>query len=81
MIKTLFIVAPDRLDTWQVTEMGLDKPLSRFDDKDDAIDYATALAREKNNSLVKICNNRGGTEAELTFIEGTPIAWTPSMLN
>ena len=70
MSKTLFIVAPDERDSWKVTEMGLDKPLSRFSDKDEAIDYATALAKEKNNSLVKICNSLGGTEAELTFVEG-----------
>lgn len=67
--KNIFIVAPDTgaSGKWNVVEERLARAVTRFDDKDDAIDYATELAKAEPSSRVDVRNKTGSTEATLDF--------------
>lgn len=38
---------------WDVNEVGFEKPLASFDDKDKAFEYANDIARTKGGTIVK----------------------------
>lgn len=67
--KSTFIVTPSETGKWDVKEDGFEKPISYFEKKTDAIEYATALAKTKSNAQVKINNESGSLEIELAFTE------------
>jgi len=67
--QSIFTVTPSEAGKWDVKEDGFEKPISYFEDKTDAIEYATALAKTKANAQVKINNESGSLEIELAFTE------------
>lgn len=67
--KSIFIVTPSEAGKWDVKEDGFEKPISYFEKKTDAVEYATALAKTKPNAQVKINNESGSLEIELAFTE------------
>ena len=71
--NSTFIVTPSETGKWDVKEDGFEKPISYFEKKMDAIEYATGLAKTKSSSQVKINNERGALEIELAFTEGKSI--------
>lgn len=74
MNTSIFVVSPSAGGKWNVVEEGLAKPIAWFDDKDDAIDYATDLAKAKPSGRIDIRNGMGSVEAMLQFEDGKSAA-------
>jgi hypothetical protein len=72
MDTSIFVVSPSAGGKWNVVEEGLAKPIAWFDDKDDAIDYATELVKTKPSGRIDIRNGMGSVEAMLQFEGGRP---------
>lgn len=70
MDTSIFVVSPSADGKWNVVEEGLATPIAYFDDKDDAIDYATDLAKAKPSARIEIRNGMGSVEAMLQFEGG-----------
>ncbi|HEX5463315.1 MAG TPA: DUF2188 domain-containing protein [Burkholderiales bacterium] len=70
MDTSIFVVSPSSEGKWAVVEEGLAKPIAYFDDKDDAIDYATDLAKAKPSGRIDVRNGMGSVEAMLRFEGG-----------
>ena len=67
MEKSQFRVVPTGNKQWNVFEEGYDKPLSMFDEKDDAVNYAYDMAQTKEEADVSICGADGKVESTKTF--------------
>ncbi len=56
---SVFCVARGESGQWDVTEEGFDKPLASFESMQDAQAYARDLAKTKDDSTVKVFDERG----------------------
>jgi hypothetical protein len=70
MDSSLFIVSPSANGKWNVVEEGFAKPITFFDNKNDAVDYATAVAKTRPSSRIGIRNGMGSLETMLQFEAG-----------
>lgn len=57
--STIIFVKADANERWNVLEQGFDKPISYFDNKDDAVKYAKGLANSKTLAQVKVLEKDG----------------------
>lgn len=67
MDMSIFVVSPGAGGKWNVVEEGLAKLVACFDDKDDAIDYATDVAKTRPSGRIDIRNAMGSVEAMMQF--------------
>lgn len=67
MQKAEFFVVPTKQKEWSVFEQGYDKPLSMFQEKDDAVHYAMDMAKTKESADVAICDFDGEVESTWSF--------------
>lgn len=52
---------------WSVRERGYEKPIAYFMAKEDAVKYATALARTKETALLQVLDERSRVISEQRF--------------
>jgi hypothetical protein len=52
--KIIIQVQKGRSGQWDVNELGFDKPLASFDEKEEAVEYANDIAKTKGGAIVKM---------------------------
>ncbi|CAN5458458.1 hypothetical protein BH11PSE11_BH11PSE11_03390 [soil metagenome] len=52
--KVVIQVQPGANGQWDVNEVGFDKPLASFDDKEKAVEYAQDIAKTKGDTVVQM---------------------------
>ena len=67
--STIIFVKPGPDQRWDVLEQGFDKPISYFDNRDDALKYAKGLANTKTLAQVKVLERDGSVSGDDTYSE------------
>ena len=65
--ETKFTVKQSRPGRWSVCEAGFEKPLAEFADRDEAIDYARAIAATKPRASLDAEGDNGSTAVHENF--------------
>jgi len=67
MIEITNIFVTRGFSRWHVKEEGFDTPIATFMEEEDALSYATSLAKTKASANVRILDERGDIIAEQSF--------------
>ncbi|MGH8727256.1 MAG: DUF2188 domain-containing protein [Burkholderiales bacterium] len=67
--STIIFVKAGPDQRWDVLEQGFDKPISYFDNKDEAVKYARGLAHTKTLAQVKVLEKDGSISSGETYTE------------
>lgn len=67
--STIIFVKARPDERWDVLEQGFDKPISYFDNKNDAVKYAKGLAQTKTLAQVKVLERDGSVTGGDTYSE------------
>jgi len=67
MIESTDILVTRGFSRWHVKEDGFDVPIATFMEEEDALNYATSLAKTKASANVRVLDERGGIISEQRF--------------
>jgi hypothetical protein len=65
--STIIFVKAGPNQRWDVLEQGFDKPISYFDNREEAVKYAKGLAHTKTLAQVKVLETDGSVSSDGTY--------------